>query len=118
MPATEPIPTLAELLSAHGDGIRGLADPTADTRRGAVYDHWAGAGAILFTREAARDRDLFRACYFDTAEGAKLTEIARRRFGVEPIVATFGEGGASLSRDTLNAGEGTVFAGTRISVIR
>jgi hypothetical protein len=118
MPATEPVPTLAELLAAHGDGIRGLVDPTADTRRGAVYDHWAGAGALLFTREASRDRDLFRACYFDTAEGAKLNEIARRRFGVEPIVATFGEGSAALSRDTLTAGEGTVFAGTRISVIR
>ncbi len=113
-----PLPTLAELLAAHGDGIRGLVDPTADTRRGAVYDHWAGAGALLFAREATRDRDLFRAIYFDTAEGAKLAEIARRRFGTDPVLATFGVGTASLARDTLAAGEGTVFAGTRITVIR
>ncbi len=118
MPATEALPTLAELLAAHGDGIRGLDDPTADTRRGAIYDHWAGAGALLFAREATRDRDLFRAVYFDTADGAKLREIARRRFGVEPTVATFGEGAAALARDTTLAAEGTVFAGTRISVIR
>jgi len=118
MPAAEPLPSLAELLAAHGDGVRGLVDPTADTRRGAVYDHWAGAGAILFAREATRDRDLFRAVYFDTADGGPLHNIARRRFAVEPIVATFGDGTATLSRDSLAAGEGTIFAGTRISVIR
>jgi hypothetical protein len=118
MPAIEPLPTLAELLAAHGDGIRGLVDPTADTRRGAVYDHWAGAGAILFAREATRDRDLFRAIYFDTADGARLHAIARRRLSVEPVVATFGVGTARLARDTTDAGEGTLFAGTRISVIR
>jgi hypothetical protein len=118
MPATSPLPALTDLLRAHAGAVRGLGDPLADTRRGAVYDHFAGAGALLFRREAVRDRNLFRSIYFDSAEGAHLAEIAERRFGVEAVVSTFGVGTATLSRPDASAGAGTVWAGTRISVLQ
>src|SRR5579883_2664430 len=118
MPSPEPLPTLSDLLGAFGDGVRGLRDPNADTRRGAAYDHWAGAGALLFSREATRDRDMFRAISFDTAEGAQLATIARRRFGIEPVTATFSQGSARVVRASAAAGAGTFFAGTRFSVLR
>jgi hypothetical protein len=118
MPATSPLPKLSELLSAHAGAVRGLGDPLADTRRGAVYDHFAGAGALLYLREAARDRDLFRAIYFDSSTGTRLVDIAEQRFGVEPIVASYGEGTATLTRASVTAGAGTVYAGTRVSVLQ
>jgi hypothetical protein len=116
VPASEPLPTLRDLLGASAAGIVGTREPRADVRRGAVYDHFAGAGAILFTREAARDRDLFRAVYVDTAEGDDLTRLVKLRFGIDRQVSSFGTGTALLTRAATTAGAGTVWAGTRILV--
>jgi hypothetical protein len=116
VPASDALPTLRDLLRAAAAGIVGTREPRADVRRGAVYDHFAGAGAILFTREAARDRDLFRAVYLDTAEGDDLTRQVKARFGIDRIVRSFGAGTALLTRATTTAGPGTVWAGTRILV--
>lgn len=116
MPATEPLPSIRELLAAAPGGVVGHRYPDADVRRGAVYDHFAGAGAILFSREAARDRDLFRAVYLDTAEGDDLAKLARLRYGARRTTPTFGTGTAMLTRPTLTAGAGTLWEGTRILV--
>jgi hypothetical protein len=109
---------LSELLSAFADGVHATRDAEADTHRGSLYDQWAGTGALLFNREVDADRDLFRAISFDTAEGEKLAAQAERRFGTEPIAATFGTGIATFARADATRGEGTVFAGTRVSLIR
>src|SRR5580693_2526382 len=114
MPASEPLPTITDLLGVFGAGVVARTDPNADVRRGAVYDHFAGVGAILFSREAQRDRDLFRARYFDTADGADLTELVATRFGLARILDTYGTGSAVLVRDSAAMGQGTVWEGTRI----
>jgi hypothetical protein len=116
VPASNPLPTLRDLLGASAAGVVGTREPRADVRRGAVYDHFAGAGAILFTREAARDRDLFRAVYLDTAEGDDLTRLVNARFGIDRVVSSYGTGTALLTRATAAAGAGTVWTGTRILV--
>jgi hypothetical protein len=116
MPAIEPLPTIRDLLGASADGVVGIRDADADVRRGAVYDHFGGCGAILFTREAARDRDLFRAVYLDTAEGDDLTVLVKLRFGVDRILPSYGTGTALLTRPTPAAGAGTVWRGSRILV--
>ena len=113
-----PLPPLSEFLGAFADGVHASRDAGADARRGSIYDQWAGAAAILFTREASADRDLFRAIAFDTAEGPKLETLARRRFGTEPVVATFGTGRATLARDDAARGEGMLFTGTRLAFVR
>jgi hypothetical protein len=116
VPASDALPTLRDLLGASAAGLVGTRELRADVRRGAVYDHFAGAGAILFTREATRDRDLFRAVYLDTAEGDDLTRLVKARFGIDRVVPSPGTGTALLTRPTTNAGAGTVWAGTRILV--
>jgi hypothetical protein len=115
MPASEPLPTLRDLLAASAAGIA-TREPRADVGRGARYPHVGGAGAILFTREASRDRDLFRAVYLDTAEGDDLTRLVKLRFGVDRHVSSAGTGSALLTRATTTAGAGTIWAGTRILV--
>jgi hypothetical protein len=116
MPAIEPLPTIRDLLGASAGGVVGIRDADADVRRGAVYDHFGGCGAILFTREAARDRDLFRAVYLDTAEGDDLTVLVKLRFGVDRTLPSYGTGTALLTRPTPAAGAGTVWTGSRILV--
>lgn len=116
VPASEPLPTIRDLLTASADGVVGTRDGRADVRRGSVYDHFAGSGAILFTREAARDRDLFRAVYLDTAEGDDLTALVKLRFGVDRILAAPGRGAALLTRQSAAAGAGTIWQGTRVLV--
>jgi hypothetical protein len=116
VPASESLPTIRDLLTASADGVVGTRDGQADVRRGSVYDHLAGSGAILFTREAARDRDLFRAVYLDTAEGDDLKTLVKLRFGVDRILASAGRGTALLTRQAAVAGAGTIWQGTRILV--
>src|SRR5579862_972708 len=111
MPSTDPIPPLADALRAFGDAVVATRDERADVRRGAVYDHFAGVGAVLLVREALHDRDVFRALYLDTADGADLTALVRRRFGIARILDTFGTGFAVLARSSVAAGEGTVWTG-------
>ena len=116
MPAIEPLPTIRDLLGASAAGVVGTRDSRADVRRGAIYDHLGGCSAILFTREAARDRDLFRAVYLDTAEGDDLTVLVKLRYGIDRILPSYGTGTALLTRPTPAAGAGTVWEGTRILV--
>ncbi|MGH7297551.1 MAG: baseplate J/gp47 family protein [Polyangiaceae bacterium] len=116
MPASDPLPSIRDLLTAASDAVVGTRQSVADTRRGSVYDHLAGSGAILVTREAARDQDLFRAVYLDTAEGDDLTRLVKLRYGIDRIVPSYGTGTALLTRPTVAAGGGTVWEGTRILV--
>lgn len=116
MPSAQPLPTVADLLKAYGDAVTGQKDNRADMHRGSGYDHFAGLGAILYSRQAQRDRDLFRAVYFDTAEGDELTAQGTAKFQNPRILDTYGIGTATLMRPTAGAGGGTFWAGTRILV--
>lgn len=117
MPSALPLPTIGELLKAFDDAVIGQKEPRANVRRGSCYDHFAGIGAILFSREAQRDRDLFRAVYFDTSDGDDLTEIGTKRYGAQRVLDTAGTGSATLTRAALTAGAGVVYQGTRITVV-
>jgi hypothetical protein len=116
VPASDPLPSIRDLLTASSNAIVGTRQSVADTRRGSVYDHFAGSGAILVTREAARDRDSFRAVYLDTAEGDDLTRLVKLRYGINRTVPSYGTGAALLTRPTVAAGGGTVWEGTRVLV--
>ena len=82
MPSTQPIPTLADLRRAYSDGIVGQRERRADTHDGSAYDLLGGMSAMLFSRQAQRDRDLFRANYFDSAEAEDLSNRGLRLYSV------------------------------------
>lgn len=116
MPSQYDEPTIAELLQAFEDGIHARQDRYADIREGAVYQHWGGAAAILWSRLARRDTDLWRAIYFDSAEAVDLTNLLSDRYAFDRVLDGYGTGTALLSRPTTSAGSGTVWKGTRILV--
>jgi Baseplate J-like protein len=117
MPSVQPIPTVSNLLQAFRDGVVGQRERRADTRSGSGYDLTDGPGAILWSRQAQRDRDMFRGVYFDTAEGDDLTARGQALYGVTRFLDTYGTGVASFTRPTAGAGGGTIPAGTRIFVL-
>ncbi len=112
MPSALPLPTIEELERAFHDGAKSL-DKRSDGRVGAVFDHFAGLGAMFFAREAQADQDLFRATYFEHADGADLTELVQVRDGIARLQDAYGTGTAFISRASAAAGAGTVWAGTR-----
>lgn len=116
MPAQSPLPTIAELTRAYGDGVRAERDPNVDAHSGSAHDLLAGTSAILAAREAVRDRDLFRQSYFDTAEGLRLYDFAKRRFGVDAIRAARGVGFVDLER--ASTGGTDIPHGSRIALDR
>lgn len=91
-------------------------DRDADDRRGSVYEYLAGPAAILWAREAARDTDLFAAKRFLHSDGADLTDIVKRRFGIDRYLDTPGTGTAILRRPN-NMTSGTIWEGTRIKTV-
>ncbi len=114
MPTTLAEPTIAELEQAFHDGVRSTCDRYADAHEGAVYDHFAGVGAIHWSRQARRDTDLWRAIYFATAEGKDLTNLLADRYDFDRITDTYGTGTAQLARPTADAADGTIWRGTRV----
>lgn len=117
MPSQIAVPSIAELLKAYESGVRGERDEDADLRSGAIYDLYAGMGAMVFSRLAVRDRDIFRAIYFENAIGDDLETIADERFHDPIIQATRGPGTAFLSRPSTGGGAGDFLAGTRITLL-
>lgn len=116
MPSAFAEPTVAELLQAFEDGVRAQKDRYVDVREGALYEHWSGVAAILWSREARRDTDLWRAVYLDSAEGKDLTNLLQDRYDFEREEDDYGTGTALLKRTSTAAGAGTVWEGTRILV--
>ncbi len=116
MPSPLPLPTIDDLTSAFHMSVRARRDKRADGRAGSVYDFIAGISAVLWSREAQRDRDLFRAIYFDDAQGDDLTARAQQLFGIARTIDTYGRGFATFARPTAIAGEGTIWTGTRLRV--
>lgn len=116
MPSEKPIPTVSDFLTAGKNALRGRFDKRADVRDGSVYDYIAGTAAMIWSQELQRDRDLFLSVYTDTADGQDLTDRVEAKYGITRILDTLGTGTAQLSRASAAAGEGTIWAGTRIIV--
>jgi hypothetical protein len=115
MPSSEPIPTVPDLIETFHAAVRSGRKNT-DKRTGALYDICAGAGALLWRRQAERDRDEFARVYFDTARGDDLDERVERKLHVERTLDTYGIGVATVSRSSAALGGGTIPEGTRIGV--
>ncbi len=109
--------TSDELIDVAKKAIQGSADSAADLTRGSDYESLVGPTAVIYTRQERRDIDLFNATKFHTAQGEDLTELVRLRFGVDRYLDTRGTGQVSIARPTAAAGEGWVWAGTRIAII-
>lgn len=119
MPSAQPLPSVADLLRAAGAEITLPTHNTnGDLHRGSNYDVLAGVGAVLFSREATRDRDLFRADYFDYAENTALDTILQQRFNTTRVLDAPGTGVATFSRPTAGGGAGTLWGGTRFSLVQ
>lgn len=116
MPSTKPLPTITQLRKAAADALRGQIDRYGDKHDGAIYDHIAGPYALLMAREAAADRDVFRAIYFDDALDDDLTERGLLQYGVARILDTYGQGTTKLARPAATAGDGTIYQGTRVQI--
>lgn len=117
MPSDEPIPTVQDFLDAYEGELAGNRDLLADTRRGSGYDVWNGVNSILWVRQANRDRDIFRAIYFDTAEDRQLEIIGEERYDIERIQSSRGIGETVVERPAAGAA-GTFLVGTRIEVVK
>lgn len=115
MPAIIAEPSVEELLAAYDAGVV-QKDRHADLRDGSVLRHFGGAAAILWSRLARRDTDLWQAIYFASAEGNDLTRLFDLRYGFPRIEDTYGTGFAQLSRPTAAAGAGVIRKGTRLLV--
>lgn len=111
-----PEPTIEEFISAGTKAIEGKKDNLADTRRGSTYEHPLGAAALLWSREAQADTDLFKATRFDTAEDDNLTDYVKEHFDIDRILDTYGQGQILVTRPTAAAGAGTFWQGTHIIV--
>lgn len=114
MPSTQVLPTISDLLTIAGKAVRGESDGYADVRRGSLYDHATGPMAILFSREADRDRDLFADTYFHDATGDALTVLVEGRYGTSRVLSSAGVGTCRFARGSASAGAGTFLQGTRI----
>lgn len=119
MPSQLPVPTVDELLDAYRTGVRGDRDETADMHDGSGYDFFGGLGALVFRRLALRDRDTFRAIYFDFATGDEFVKLATKRFPTitPPVAATAGAGFVTFVRPSAGGGGGSFLKGTRITVV-
>jgi hypothetical protein len=116
MPSILPIPTLRQYVAAFHRGVKARREERADGHSGSAYDYIAGTTAMLMARESAFIRDLFRADYFDLAEGQDLSNLIAGRFQIPRILDTYGVGTTALKRPTNAAGAGTIWKGTRILI--
>lgn len=118
-------PTIATFLKASRDAIAGT-DETLDAREGSAYDLAHGGAALIWSRQAQRDRDLFRQVYPDTSIGENLERLGSWYYGTPPTPASLGTGEAIFDRTSEFSGEfseefgggaGTIWEGTRIRVL-
>lgn len=116
MPSTLPLPTISSLVQAASNAVMGEDDPYADVRSGSLYNHAVGPTAVLFSREADRDKSLFEDIYFDNASGKALTRYVWARDGIARVMDSAGAGTCSFTRPTAGGGAGPFLKGTRIQV--
>lgn len=113
MPATGPVPSLADFNQAYADALIGERDEDLDTREGSSYDVLGGNAALIWSRQAQRDRDLFRQNYVTTAS-VGLDRLVERQYGVQRILETYGSGTVILSAPAVDE---YIWTGQRVEVI-
>ena len=116
MPSNLPLPTITQLVRAGSRATTGEYDVNADVRSGSLYNHCIGPMAVLCSREADRDQNMFEDIYFNSASGDALTTLIQQRFQVSRILDTYGAGTCLFVRPTATGGGGTIYTGTRIQV--
>jgi len=116
MPSSQPIPSVADHLKAARRALTGRRDRYGDVHAGSFYEHVFGPTAILFHREAVRDRDLFADTYFASAKGEALSTRIATMWGIPRILDTYGAGTCRFQRANTTAGAGMMLAGSRIQV--
>ncbi len=110
-------PKIIDLIDIASHAITGQADKNADFVRGSDYESLIGPPAVIWTREDRRDQDIFDSTKFHTAKNQELTDLVQERYGITRYIDTNGTGFAVLSRPTIGGGAGTIWKGTRISVL-
>ncbi len=116
MPSSTPVPTIEDFRAVARKGIRGFRDPLLSLRSGGGYDLTQGPAAVIWSRQAQRDRGLFLQVYTESSTDADRDRLVKAYYHVERVEATYGTGIAAFVRPTAAAGAGTIYAGTRISV--
>ena len=116
MPSTQPLPTIRGLVQAASNALTGERDANGDVRSGSLYNHNAGPMAVLFSREADRDKDLFEDIYFNSAKGDALTDYVQARTGIMRYLDAAGVGTCTFARPTDGGGSGPFLQGTEIQV--
>jgi hypothetical protein len=116
MPSNLPLPTIRGLVGAASNAIVGKRDEYGDVISGSLYNHASGPTAVIFSREADRDKNLFEDIYFNSATGDALTEYVQAKFGIARVLDSYGAGTCSFSRPTTTAGGGSFLQGTRIQI--
>lgn len=103
-------PTIADFMGASASAIRG-SESSGDFVRGSDYEALTGPAAIVWSRQSARDTDLFNAVNFNTAEGDDLTNLAMKRFGKQRVLDSRGTGFVAFSRPAVGGDVLTTEAG-------
>jgi len=117
VPATDPVPAVADFLEAFEDQVAGEESAGLRARRGGVLDLANGSAALLGGSEATRDQGLFQQCYTDSASGEALSRQVEARYDVTRIVAAYGVGILALKRPTAAGGSNTIDIGTRVELL-
>lgn len=118
MAATRTVPSASDFLTAWRRSLRSATASETNTRSFGVYELLGGPTSVLWAQEAKRDRDNFAQVYAETATGAALDRIVRRRYGIDRILDTYGVGSVVLQRPTAGAGGDTIYTGTRVEVLQ
>jgi hypothetical protein len=116
MPSSKPLPTITDHLKAARGALTSQRDVFGDVRPGSLYDHATGPTAVLLSREASRDRDLFADTYFSNASSDALTGLIQGRYGIARILDAPGLGTSRFARTSAAAGGGKLLRGTRVAV--
>lgn len=109
---SSPEPSIQDMITAGFTAIHGAADKNVDDVRGSDYESLIGPPAVIWSRQAQRDTDLFSDVNFNTATGKVLTDMGLKRYNIARILDTHGAGTLTLTRTVGGAGE-TIWAGTR-----
>ncbi len=118
MPAVTKVPTIEDFREAARRGIRGWRDPNLSVRSGGGYDFTQGPAAVIWSREAQRDRDLFLQVYTESATDADRDRLVEAYYHVERVPAAYGLGTCEFTRPSAAAGAGRIYAGTRVAVLK
>lgn len=114
MPSRSPLLSVSDFVKAGGNAVLGSRDKDASVRSGGAYDLIVGHAGVIWSRQAFRDKQLFANNFLDSAHGPDLDRLVEKYFSVVRNQDDYGYGQAIVSRPSIAAGGGVIYAGTRI----